>query len=492
MKLSGLNILIGFSAWALTACASSSEVGKNVSGAEAGGFAGQALVEAKIVCPDGTRLNSFPRVCVTRGGFALGPFPLELQEACRQQAPQDAATCVQKQDWPFELLMSLVALYKKGCPPGTSPEKSGVCIGADSLYGPFTLQQVMACRAGVSLIQQGQCNEVVWPPDFLKFVKNNTDGSGVSQVTSEPEESESKSGLANGDSKTDSVSINSHANALGAKANHVSGSGRSSHAPVDVKNDESTENLSKKDNETDARGTSISEKTNTRQASEKAVPTQQTLAPMQEQLPPAPTYCVYSWDEMPGTADFTTIDRRARSAGRVQSYLLDRKENETLLGNKDFQGLDVCARARFLKGCFQRVLFGENTPGAQTFRAWALGRVRPMEAHMAFVMAQTRLGLWHDECSRGRCKGVGFSRVDIPRTNSGKRIHEGDVLWRGITHNIVSNLRFGLRWIAAKAALGPADLYQLARISRPPGVKAEEFARDVDKFYRQLNSCQLD
>jgi hypothetical protein len=492
LKLSELNILIGFSAFALTACASSAEVGKNVSGADADGSAGQVLVEAKIVCPEGTRLNSFPRVCVTRGGFALGPFPLELQEACRQQAPQDAATCVQKQDWPFELLMSLVALYKRGCPPGTSPEKSGVCIGADSLYGPFTLQQVMACRAGVSLIQQGQCNEVVWPPDFLKFVKNNTEGSDVSRVSSGLESSENKSGLMGADSKIGSVSNNSHANALGTKANNVSGSDLSSRAPVDVKTDKSTENLSKKESETGAGETSTVEKTNMRQALEKPVLAQQPLAPLQEQLPQAPTYCVYSWDEVPGTADFTTIDRRARSAGRVQSYLLDRKENETLLGNKDFQALDVCARARFLKGCFHRVLFGENTPGAQTFRAWSLGRVRPMEAHMAFVMAQTRLGLWHDECSRGRCKGVGFSRVEIPRTNSGKRIHEGDVLWRGITHNIVSNLRFGLRWIAAKAALGPADLYQLARISRPPGAKADEFARDVDKYYRQLNTCQLD
>jgi len=71
-------------------------------------------------------------------------------------------------------------------------------------------------------------------------------------------------------------------------------------------------------------------------------------------------------------------------------------------------------------------------------------------------------------------------------------IPESDVLWRGITHNIVSNLRFGLRSIAAKAALGPADLYQLARLSKTPGFKAEEFARDVDKYYRQLNACQLE
>ena len=211
-----------------------------------------------------------------------------------------------------------------------------------------------------------------------------------------------------------------------------------------------------------------------------------------EEAPKAPTFCVYSWDEVPGTADFTTVDLRSKSLRMTQNYPLDRTQESTLLGSRDFQSLDMCGRARFLKGCFQKVVFDNNSPAAQTFKAWALGRVRPLEAHMAFVMNQTRLGLWHDECWRGRCKGIGISRVTSARTVTGKRVANEDIVWRGITHNIVTNLRFGLRQIAAKAAQGPSDLYQLAySFNGSPG-NQERFAQDVDKYYRQLVACQLD
>jgi len=371
------------------------------------------------ICPDGTRFNSFPRVCVTRGGFALGPFPFELQELCRQMLPDDASTCVQKQDWPFELLMSLVSLYKLGCPPGTSPGQSGVCVAPDNIYGPFTLQQLMACRASVASAQQKQCDEIVWPPDFLKF---------ANESASEQKKTELKESSTNVDSLPQT------------------------------------------------------------QPPAKAEIPAKTI----EEAPKVPTFCVYSWDEVPGTADFTTVDLRSKSLRMKQNYPLDRTEESTLLGSRDFQNLDMCGRARFLKGCFQKIVFDNNSPAAQTFRAWAVGRVRPLEAHMAVVMNQTRLGLWHDECWRGRCKGIGISRVTTARTVTGKRITNADTLWRGITHNIVTNLRFGLRQISAKAAEGPSDLYQLAYSFSAHSGKQERFAQDVDKYYRQLVACQLD
>jgi hypothetical protein len=57
---------------------------------------------------------------------------------------------------------------------------------------------------------------------------------------------------------------------------------------------------------------------------------------------------------------------------------------------------------------------------------------------------------------------------------------------------MLTNLRYGMRLIASKAALGSSDLYQLAySFNGIPG-KRERFAQDVEKYYRQLLSCQLD
>ena len=406
-----------------------------------------SVPEQSGMCPDGTRFNSFPRVCVTRGGFALGPFPLELQELCRQMSPDDASTCVQKQDWPFELLMSLVSSYKLGCPPGTSPGQGGVCVGPDNIYGPFTLQQIMACRATVPSAQQKQCDEIVWPPDFLKFANESA-----------PEQK--KTELKESSTNVDSLPQTQPLPQPPAKAE----------IPAKAETPTKAETPAKAETPTKAE-----------------IPTK-TI----EEAPKAPTFCVYTWDEVPGTADFTTVDLRSKSLRMTQNYPLDRTQESTLLGSRDFQSLDMCGRARFLKGCFQKVVFDNNSPASQTFRAWALGRVRPLEAHMAFVMNQTRLGLWHDECWRGRCKGIGISRVTTARTVTGKRVANEDIVWRGITHNIVTNLRFGLRQIAAKAAEGPSDLYQLAYSFKGSPGKQERFAQVVDKYYRQLVACQLD
>jgi hypothetical protein len=399
------------------------------------------------ICPAGTRLNERPRVCVTRGGFALGPFPLELQELCREKSPSEAATCVQKQDWPFELLMSLYPNYVDECPPGTVPGTGGVCIGTDSLFGPFTLEQIMACRAGVSLVQQGQCDELAWPPMFMKFVQKGSEPPGM---------------------EIDSA-VNPTASAPELKSQSPSKVGEEKIEP------------SVKDAPTDA---SAPLKVEQKKLSMLPAPVSQAPRP--------PTFCVHSWDEVPGTADFTTVNVYMRSLQQKESYQLDRKQDATLLGSRDFQNLDVCGRARFLKGCFQKVIYDKNSVAAQSFRKWSLGRLRPVEAYMAIVYQKTRLGLWQDECWRGRCMGRGLARVDAAYSVSGRKIRNEDSVWFGVTHNIITNLRFGMREIARKLTSGPSDLYQLGfSMYQTPGQR-EKFAREITENYRQLVSCQLD
>lgn len=460
-------VLLGFGATlALVGCVSrDAKKGSDASAKSSTSSNSSGGAEAAPVCPAGTRFNAFPRVCVTRGGFALGPFPLALQELCREKSPEDASTCVQKQDWPFELLMSLASTYKQGCPPGTSPGRSGVCIASDSIYGPFTLQQIMACRAAVPAVQQSQCDEIVWPPDFVKFANE------ASPADVKPERVSTE------------LQKSSDTNPLGAqpKIRSVEKENPETAEPEESRQDNAKKSEVKKEQpQPSTSGTRVEQQSNSKAA-----------APV-EDIPRAPTYCVYSWDERPGTADFTTIDRRLRSLQHPQSYPLDRPEDAALLGNKDFHALDVCGRARFLKGCFYQVVNDPHAPAAQTFRAWATGRLRPVEAYMAFAMSQTRLGLWHDDCWRGRCRGVGLARVTAAVTTTGRKIPMEDPAWRGITHNILTNLRYGLRLVAAKAAAGSTDLYQLAYAYNGIPGKRERFAQDVEKHYRQLLSCQLD
>lgn len=453
----------------LSACLSTNESGttnsKKVSTVDANkkGKAGVAVQSPaqQGVCPTGTRLNERPRVCVTRGGFALGPFPLELQELCREKAPADAATCVQKQDWPFELLMSLYSEYVRGCPPGTAPGTGGICIGTDSLYGPFTMEQVMACRAGVPMVQQSQCDALSWPPDFMRFVQKDDTPPGI---------------------EIDTGAV-SPALSLGASSQTPSVD-----APVPVRDSagsvvsEVTSNKEEQPTQPNATSEAKPLLTNVKSKKPRPIP----------EAPRAPTFCVFSWDEMPGTADFTTINVYLRSLQMPQRYLLDRKQNATLLGSRDFQNLDMCGRARFLKGCFQKVIYDNNSLAAQTFRKWSLGRLRPLEAYMAIVHQKTRLGLWRDECWRGQCRGRGLARVDAAYSVSGRKIRLEDDVWIGITHNILTNLRFGLRQISRRLSAAPSDLYQLGYSMVPTPGQRERFAREITENYRKIVSCQLD
>jgi len=111
---------------------------------------------------------------------------------------------------------------------------------------------------------------------------------------------------------------------------------------------------------------------------------------------------------------------------------------------------------------------------------------------MAIVHQKTRLGLWRDECWRGQCKGRGLARVDDVFSVAGKKIRNEDPLWIGVTHNIITNLRFGMRQIAGKLGAGPSDLYQLAFSMYKTSGLREQFARDITENYRKLVSCQLD
>lgn len=419
------------------------------------------------VCPSGSEFRDNPRRCVTRGGFVLGPFPIELQEQCRELFPQDAATCVQKQDWPAEFMNRLSSVLKDGCAPGTTPIDGGTCLSSGSVYGPFTLQQVVNCRTKLANSDQSPCDKLMWPLELFNRVRQEPERKRIyivdetSPLTQRNEKEERGSQITRSEPQV--VSIVEPTPQPTPEPEKVKPA--LIVIPPEVPTPSPTQES----------------------AQSKSVEKEQEQAHIK-----APTYCIYSWDERPGTADFSTRNQRLASMSLPLMYPLDREEKDALVSNRDFHNMDVCTRARFLKKCFQKVILDSDSPAAQIFKAWALGRVRPVEAHMAFVMKESRLGLWPDQCWKGKCAGVGIARVREARTPAGRLLVANDPMWQGIIHNIATNLEFSLRMIAEKTKEGPIDLHSLAYLYNENPRTRERYATDVDKYYRKLMGCQLD
>lgn len=459
-------------------------------------------------CPEDSVFVAKPRTCVSRGGVVLGPFPLELQELCRELFPSDAGTCVQRQDWPLEFFDKLKEKYADGCPPGTKTMPGGSCLSSGVVYGPFTIDQVDACRAKLSHTDQSQCLQLSWPIDLFERVQNEL--SERRKFAPAETKAEQKKAASAGDGKLDQTKNIAGKNDSQADVRKIisidepeisSGVGGNSRSPKEDRVSPRKSNEAPKPVPTvvgaptakpDPRKTLIRIPEPTPTPARELPEAKKARSEQQETVNKAPTYCIFSWDERPGTADFSTRNERLASLSRPLSYPLDRSESASLLKVSEFQAMDMCTRARFLKKCFQRVILESDTPAAQSFRAWSLGRVRPVEAHMAFVMKESRLGLWGDQCWKGKCNGVGIAKVTKARTPAGRWIHADDPLWKGIAHNIITNLDFSLRLLAESTVAGPTDLYSLAYVyNGKPGTQ-ERYALDIDRYYKELLACQLD
>ncbi|MFZ9519285.1 MAG: hypothetical protein ACO3A4_02305 [Silvanigrellaceae bacterium] len=464
-------------------------------------------VSAPGVCPEDSVYVSNPRRCITRGGVVLGPFPLELQELCRELFPSDAGICVQRQDWPLEFFDKLKEKYSGGCPPGGKLMPGGVCLSSGNVYGPFTQEQVSACRTKLSYTDQSPCLQMAWSEDLFERVQNEIaekkkfaapelkSGDGKSAPSSEgklvprkydsgtPSQSDVRKIIVIDDG-VDGRSAESQSK--GSKTDAVE-SAKKKEAPASVEKPAPTPTA-----KPDPRKKVIKVPEPNPTPAREFPPAKPVVSEQQEPPVKAPTYCIYAWDERPGTADFSTRNERLASLSRNVTYPLDRPDSAALLRVPEFQAMDMCTRARFLKKCFQRVILESDSPAAQGFRAWSLGRVRPVEAHMAFVMKESRLGLWGDQCWKGQCKGVGIAKVSKARTPAGRWIVDDDPLWFGIAHNIMTNLEFSLRLLAESASAGPTDLYSLAYLHNGKSGVQERYALEVDKYYKELLGCQLD
>jgi hypothetical protein len=200
---------------------------------------------------------------------------------------------------------------------------------------------------------------------------------------------------------------------------------------------------------------------------------------------PNSPYCQYSWEEKPGTTDYTTYD-----AYRGVSTQGDRPEAQTLVGSGVQGGRSLCQKAQALRHCFQRAVMDSGESSAVRFREWAAARgINPMLALMAKTERETKMGTLKDSCYRGSCNGIGIGQIITAIDSSGRIMSDSDSRWSGITFNILTNLAYSVRVVAEKTSYSNS-LYTLAyNYNGSSGASA--YASAVVDYYERLKGCGL-
>lgn len=197
-------------------------------------------------------------------------------------------------------------------------------------------------------------------------------------------------------------------------------------------------------------------------------------------------YCQRSWEEAPGTTDYTTYD--AYNGAYFPDG--DRAESKTLIGSGVQKNRTLCEKARALKHCFVRTVVNADNASARTFRSWAASHgINPMLALMAKTQQETKMGALPDSCSGGNCNGIGIGQIITAIDENGAPLSNSDRRWRGITFNILTNLTYSVRVIAQKTPMS-GSLYDLAYYYNGSS-GAAQYASNVVGFYQDLKGCGL-
>ncbi len=200
---------------------------------------------------------------------------------------------------------------------------------------------------------------------------------------------------------------------------------------------------------------------------------------------PPSGYCQKSWEEAQ-IMDYTTFD-----AYNNKSYATSANpESKTLMGSAEHKDRTMCERARALKHCFEKAVKADE-PTAIKFRNWAKARnINPVLALMAKTQQETKLGILPDSCSNGNCNGIGIGQIITAIDQNGNKIDDSHPAWRGITHNILTNLKYSVRVVAAKTDMSNS-LWDLAFYYNGSPEHQNAYASNVVSFYGQLQKCPL-
>lgn len=199
-----------------------------------------------------------------------------------------------------------------------------------------------------------------------------------------------------------------------------------------------------------------------------------------------PVVCEYSWEERPGTTDYTAYDEYSRTLYANA----DRSQSQTLIGSKSQILRSLCDRARFLKSCFDKTVVQNESASAKTFKKWASNHgVHPALALMAKTEQETKMGSIPDSCHGKTCNGIGIGQIITAIDDRGRMLSSSDKRWEGITFNILTNLNYSVRVLADKSGYS-RSLWDLAY--RYNGSRyARMYADKVVGFYSQLKQCGI-
>lgn len=199
------------------------------------------------------------------------------------------------------------------------------------------------------------------------------------------------------------------------------------------------------------------------------------------------SFCNYSWEEKPGTTDYTTRDEYSKTVYPGA----DRSQSATLIGSSAHKSRTMCQKAAVLKVCFQKAVVSSNQSAAVKFRTWAKAHnVNPVIALMAKAQQETKLGSIGDTCIGRTCNGIGMGQIITAVDENGRLISDNDPRWKGITHNILTNLTFSVRVIAAKTSRANS-LWDLAYYYNGSPAHQNQYADNVTRYYSELQRCGL-
>ena len=202
--------------------------------------------------------------------------------------------------------------------------------------------------------------------------------------------------------------------------------------------------------------------------------------------------CEYYWEEKPNYTDYTTYDQYLRKSHPSP----DRAEKETLQGSGVLDTDDICANVPRLLPCFKKA-WANDEKHHQNLKQWAKEQSYSINRVMlALAWRETRMGQLRDSCdNKGNCNGVGMVQVitviadDFSESNGANQKQ-----WQGITHNLLTNLKYGLRVLNSKVNIARnlgrgTSLKQISYYYNGSEHYAEDYSKAIVQYYEKLGKC---
>ena len=99
------------------------------------------------------------------------------------------------------------------------------------------------------------------------------------------------------------------------------------------------------------------------------------------------------------------------------------------------------------------------------------------------------MGVLPDHCVHGICNGVGLMQIVSAFDSQGDPLAHASPEWDGITNNVLTNITYSARVLAAKLAYEPAGLYELAFYYNGNPALRNEYAARVVEHYETMKTC---